>query len=344
MSSKFQRVCVGCKNVKVKCDCPSTNITKSGNSNILLRPSALSPPDNVILSPGGSNDNVTLRKNTTACAQDREQVEYVTERSLRDIMRNEMADMLKVFIQQYVTEQFVTATNDLCKKMEKLTSTLENFNSRMSNVEERVAIVEKRLDASVNREDSSTIANFQSKINQYEQECIRNDLEITGLPEEKNESPLHLTSLLAKKLGVTLDERDIVSAERVGRKMFAAEYDLSKEEGATLVRPRALVVRLVRRSTRDEFLRAARVRRGFDSAGVVAAAPTRRVYVNERLTRFNRQLFYKAREECRRLKWKFAWTKNGNIFVRRDHTQTAIRIHDHADIERVFGNISVSSN
>ncbi|XP_013174661.1 PREDICTED: uncharacterized protein LOC106123072 [Papilio xuthus] len=328
--------------MKAKCDCPSTSISKSSNSNILLRSSAVSPADNVILSPGGSNDNVTLRKNATACAQDREQAEYVTERSLREIMKNEMADMLKVFIQQHVTEQFITATNDLCKKMEKLTSTLENFNARMSNVEERVAIVEKRLDATVNREDSAAFANLQAKLNQCEQACIANDLEITGLPEEKNESPLHLTSILAKKLGVTLDERDIVSAERVGRKTIVAEYERGKEEDATAARPRALVVRLVQRGARDELLRAARVRRGFDSAGIVPAAAPRRVYVNERLTRLNKQLFYRAREESRRLKWKFAWTKNGTIFVRRDYTQTAIRIRDHVDIVRVFSDITVS--
>lgn len=337
MSSKNQRVCVGCKNVKAKCDCPTTNIAKSDNTNILLRPSALSPSDSVILSPGGSDDNITIRKNTTACAHHGGNLEYVTERSLRDILKNEMAEMLKVFVQQHVTEQFVTATNNMCREMEKLTSALESFNGRLNNVEERMALVEKRLDTAINREDSVVIANLQTKINQYEQECILNDLEVTGLPEETNESPIHLASLLAKKLGVSLSEHDIVSAERVGRKILAER----KEGDTTVVRPRALVIRLVRRGTRDELLRAARVRRGLDSSGVATAAAPRRVYINERLSRLNKQLFYKAREESRRLMWKFTWTKNGNIFVRRDFTQTAIRIRNQEDIERVFGNSTV---
>lgn len=342
MSSKSQRLCVGCKNVKGMCDCVPTNMTKTDNSNILLRSSAHSPSNSIVLSPGGYVDNITIRKNTTACAQECEEVEYVTERSLRDIMKNELAEMLKVFIQQHVTEQFVSATDNMCKQMEKLTSALENFNARMNNVEERVANVEKRLDNNINREDSAVISKLQAEINQHEQDYILNDLEIAGLPEVKNENPLHLTSLLANKLGVTLDERDIVSAERVGRKILVAENDLDKEVAATQARPRALVVRLVRRGVRDELLRAARVRRGIDSSGLVSATAPRPVYVNERLSHFNKQLFHKVREESRRLNWKFVWTKNGKIFVRHDHAQTAIRIRDQKDIARVFGNNTVS--
>ncbi|KPJ10694.1 hypothetical protein RR48_02962 [Papilio machaon] len=149
-------------------------------------------------------------------------------------------------------------------------------------------------------------------------------------------------SVIFEIYNLTLDERDIVSAERVGRKTVLVENERGTEAAATLARPRALVVRLVRRSARDELLRAARVRRILDSAGVVSSVAPRRVYVNERLSRLNKQLFYKAREESRRLKWKFAWTKNGKIFVRRDYTQTAVRIRDQADITRVFGDATVS--
>ncbi|XP_069362048.1 uncharacterized protein [Maniola hyperantus] len=168
---------------------------------------------------------------------------------------------------------------------------------------------------------------------------IMNDVEISGLQESSSENLISITCLLAKKLGVELDDRDVVTAERSGpRRTLSASDD--GEVRARQPRPRPIVVRLARRAVRDNLLRAARVRRGADSSGIITDAEPRRFYVNEHLTRTNRQLFYKAREESRSKNWRFVWTKGGRIYARKTVTGPVHRIRSETDIRKVFLNDS----
>ncbi|KAL4708969.1 hypothetical protein ACJJTC_005830 [Scirpophaga incertulas] len=134
----------------------------------------------------------------------------------------------------------------------------------------------------------------------FASEALLTDLEIGQMPEDKAENAFHAVCVLATRLGVPLEERDVVYAERVGAR--------PDEAGG---RPRRMVVRLARRSLRDELLRAARLRRtGF---------------------------FIGVREECRRLQWRYCWTRRGRIFARQGEGRQVFQLRSEMDIPRVFG-------
>lgn len=61
-----------------------------------------------------------------------------------------------------------------------------------------------------------TIADLKLELNDREQENLSTDIEVAGIPEESNERSVHIILNLATKLGVALEERDIVSAEQDG--------------------------------------------------------------------------------------------------------------------------------
>ncbi|KOB63931.1 Cysteinyl-tRNA synthetase [Operophtera brumata] len=44
-----------------------------------------------------------------------------------------------------------------------------------------------------------------------------------------------------------------------------------------------------------------------------------------------------AQSETRQLEWKFVWTRDGTILVRREHREPAKRIRSENDFEKVFG-------
>ncbi|KAL0819934.1 hypothetical protein ABMA28_007936 [Loxostege sticticalis] len=165
-----------------------------------------------------------------------------------------------------------------------------------------------------------TVDELKLELNERDQEALLSDLEIGQLPEQKGENVVHAVIVLATRLGVPLEERDVVFAERVGAP--------PAEAGG---RARRVVVRLARRHLRDELLRAARVRRG------MAAEGGGRVFINERLTRSNRQLFHRVREECRRLQWRYSWTRRGRIFTRKSDGAQVFQLRSPGDLERVFG-------
>ncbi|KAL0894461.1 hypothetical protein ABMA27_013057 [Loxostege sticticalis] len=195
---------------------------------------------------------------------------------------------------------------------------------RLGAVEQRLEAVEARrpgpeTDAGSVAELERTVSVLRQELNDRDQEALLADLEIDQLPEAKGENVLHSVCVLASRLGVPLEERDVVFAERVGAP--------PAEAGG---RARRVVVRLAHRHLRDELLRAARVRRGVAEGGG-------RVFVNERLTRSNRQLYHQVREECRKLQWRYSWTRRGRVFVRRSDGAQVFQIRSPDDFLRVFG-------
>lgn len=241
-----------------------------------------------------------------------------------------------------------TELKEVRREMAEFRVSVTSVSARVDGLEERLEVVEQRCAAGVSEPEShsaavadlqSTVVRLQQEINDRDQDALLADLEIGQLPEERGESVLHAVTVLAAKLGVPLEERDVVFAERVGVAAGAAA-------AGQAVRARRVVVRLARRDLRDRLLQGARVRRsltaadaGCTPAAADAAAP--RIFLNERLTRTNRLLFYRVREECRRAQWRFAWTKRGRVYARQGDGKPAYPIRSEADVARVFGVVPV---
>lgn len=230
---------------------------------------------------------------------------------------------------------------ELSTSMTEFRDFLKEFRSTVLRMEERMNDFGHRLEAVERRQVEAppvgddvaelrrTIEGLKSELNIRDQEMLLSDLDIGHLPEEKGVSPLHTVTVLAAKLGVTLEARDIVFAERVGVLTVSPG-------GGTEARPRRVIVRLARRELRDELLRAARVRRNINAADVGLAGPSRRIYINERLTATNRRLFQRVREECRKRGWRYSWTKKGRIFARQDDGKQVQYFRSESDLDRVF--------
>lgn len=228
---------------------------------------------------------------------------------------------------------------ELCDMRSSITA----CNQRLDGFDERLTYLENQVKASSSQcadisRLEATVAQLKDDLNERDQDLLRGDIEITNLPEIKGENPQHTVTVVAAKLGVDLTEKDIIFAERVGRKSDSN----SQKEGTT--RGRRLVVRLARLSLRDEFLRSARTRRGVTADGLDLGLPATRFYVNERLTHKNKHLFYTVRETAKRLRWRYAWTKHGKIYVRKEEGKTVHQIRSEADIKRVFGETAVGLN
>lgn len=220
--------------------------------------------------------------------------------------------------------------NDIAKMRADFESRLDGVSARMDVMDRRVDALEtavaEKVVAAGNRLLEEAMANLQNALNDRDQELLANDLQVTGIPEAAGESPDHLFGVIAAKLGVPIDERDVVFVERSGPRRAESN------------RPRALTVRFARRVTREGFLKAARVRRGATTADLGIAGEPGRFYVNERLTRHNRQLFNLAREKARLAGWRFVWTRDGRVSVRRAEGQPSYRLRSEADLEKYIFN------
>ncbi|XP_073951900.1 uncharacterized protein [Choristoneura fumiferana] len=226
----------------------------------------------------------------------------------------------------------------LREAMSGLALRIDGCDGRISALCARVELLESKPETRADNGDPeamlSTIGQLRMELNDRDQDMLLNDIEVSCVPERSGENPLHLITTLGQKLGVALAEHDIVDAVRVGR---ASRLEEGVQGPAS--RPRLLVVRLARRAVRDSLLQAARVRRGATTEGTGMPGPSGRFYVNERLTPNNRRLFQKAREHKDRLNWRYAWTRDGRVYVRqRPGTESPrYRIRTEQDLTRVFG-------
>ncbi|GBP50682.1 Dual specificity protein phosphatase 22 [Eumeta japonica] len=82
----------------------------------------------------------------------------------------------------------------------------------------------------------------QRELQECYQDLLANDVQVSNVSEIPGENPTHLAILIGVKLGLELDERDVVSTTRVG---------VRREEEGTTGRPRPIKIRLARRAIRD---------------------------------------------------------------------------------------------
>lgn len=218
-----------------------------------------------------------------------------------------------------------------------LTAIITKSNERMDALEARMDKLEEKINVKYQSNDlEEQIDQLKQELQEREQDLLSNDLEIAGIPEAPGEGITHIVLTVATKLGVQLEERDIVDARRVGASRTLVE-------GGLAPRPRPIAVRLTRRSSRDALLKSARVRRGVTTADMGIAGPPCKFYVNERLTKLNRQLFQRVREIAGHVKWRFVWTRDGKILVKKENGSTRHRIRSEADLAGVFGKDTVST-
>lgn len=241
--------------------------------------------------------------------------------------------------------EIAKATSSLSAEIKRLTADVSSVRARLVEVVAENTGLKRELEELKTQCSASHGAELQDAVNQLKSEneyrnrvALLNDVEITCVPEYDGESVGHIVATLAIKLGVPLDERDVVSATRVGRHpSFAATAaaEAARPAPAHRDRPRPIVVSLARRSVREQLLNGARVRRGITSDGLgLPNHPPQKIHVNERLTKANRVLLAKARALGK--EWRFIGTRDGRVQARREKDSKRHYINCEADLDSVF--------
>ncbi|XP_063837206.1 uncharacterized protein LOC135086406 [Ostrinia nubilalis] len=319
MEKKDQWCCPECKSKR----------PKTGNLNTPVRPNPQNTQEDPDLNRKNEDHNVTHRKKTSRSSDETPGLEQISspESCAQATAQKDLITELKVYMAGLINNQ----TDSLREAIAELTESIRKQNNRIEQLETRVQDLESqksKLGDTTALE--SKILNLEVEIQERDRMLLLNDVEIAGYPEEANENGTQVVVTLAKKIGVDLDPKEVVSAERVGPPRSA-------QQGAARARPRPLAVRLTRRDTRDTLLKAARVRRGVTTEGLPVSRPACSVYINERLSKHYRQLFQQTREISRSKNFKYVWTRDGKIYARQDDGKARHRIQSEADLKRIFG-------
>lgn len=266
---------------------------------------------------------------------------HITAASDTHSITAQVNDVLAIQIRAFREElsEVRNYLREIRSELSEFHSSVKSCNDRIKGVEDRLSILEQKFEENVPQNVDTledTISALREELNTRDQELLLNDIDIAGVPETTEVNLVHFVKVLATKLGTELQDGDIVHVERVGpvqRNM----REIDNSGTAMPPRPRNIILRLARRTTRDQLISAARVRRVITTTDLELQGAPRRIYINERLTRTNRQLFGRAREAARHAHYKYVWTREGRIFTRKEDGRTVERVRSEKDLTKIFG-------
>ncbi|CAH2089886.1 unnamed protein product [Euphydryas editha] len=171
-----------------KCpDCCATQ-TKGGNNSFT--------PNRYV------EENITLRKKT-----DNINCDTYTNNEVKELL-DEVRLLTKEISSLRTKLEVATASLNNCQlRLDELGTSIATNDNRIKYLESRdteIKILERK------------VSDLQKNLNEQKQQQLSNELEIAGVPENKNENLLHLSLLAARKIGVDLEDRDIDWVARAG--------------------------------------------------------------------------------------------------------------------------------
>lgn len=217
--------------------------------------------------------------------------------------------------------------NSLSEKMDKLLSEMHDFrleskcmsqsiDSTHEKIDELKCIVQsqkKDIDTCFSRIDylelenntlRKEIKNLNQELLQVQQYSRSNSVDIQGVPELKSENIVDVVCRVARAVRFDLNEQMIDAVHRL-----TGRSDTSKPSG--------IILKFVRRRDAEEFIRLAKVKRGF-SASELGFVSDNKVFINQSLSKRNRLMFVSAKSAARQGHFKYVWFQRGKVLVRKE--------------------------
>jgi hypothetical protein len=171
---------------------------------------------------------------------------------------------------------------DFNKSYEVLHSNLEENTKTLKEGMEKIEVYIREIERlkSENVALKSKVVDLESRIDDLENYSRRNCLEIQGVPEEKGENVVSAVKKVGEALNVDINESMIDACHRVGK--------VQKD------RPRAIIVKFVRRTDKEEVMTRRRQRKRDFSTRHLGLPTDTPIYINDSLSPARRRLL--ARE------------------------------------------------
>jgi len=160
---------------------------------------------------------------------------------------------------------------------------------------------------------SEEVVILKNKIDEIEQFNLGITVDITGIPKTINENCKLIVEEIGKK---THTEINILEAHRIDS--FISKRSIIVAKLATHDMRRNLI-----RNVKSVKLTADRISSSWQKENI---------YINERLTKLKRTLFYQAKTVAKEKDYKFVWLSNADILVRKNENTKIIKIKSPQDI------------
>lgn len=246
------------------------------------------------------------------------------------------------------------------KKLAPIRSTLQDLTNSVSYISERFDAIEKKvkdleITADVVQKEnnhlrletlrlSNIIEEMKNNINDMEQYSRRECCEISGIPETPDEDTNVLVIKVGALMDIELDEDDISVSHRLPAPSYSTRMAMaspSRPNQATIL-PK-IIVKFVRRETKELFYTNRKRLWGKTTADLgLGRYSDNRLFISESLTKRNKTLFKECLAFKKKYNFKYIWTQQGRIYLRKNQDTQSRLISSKSDIELLSNRMAES--
>ncbi|XP_059049162.1 uncharacterized protein LOC131844320 [Achroia grisella] len=210
---------------------------------------------------------------------------------------------------------------DIKTQFTDINQTLDFAIKRQDDLDSSLNTLKKGIQSSRSCEERVML--LENRISVLEQSARKCNIEISNLPERRQENLLSILETLGTVLNYPIKISDVVAVHRVPH----------ADQGNT--RPKNVIVNFTTRVIRDNVIAACRAKRGLKSDQLNIPGTPQNIYVNEHLTLKNKALFRQCRDTVKHHGFKYAWVKHGIILVRKNDTSPVLAIRTESDLSKI---------
>lgn len=200
-------------------------------------------------------------------------------------------------------------------------NTIREFSTRFTGIESRLGHLEnaKTEQAAM----KSQVEKIVIDLNEKEQWDRMNNIELKGIPQNKNENLLDLVCSLGNKIQYPLSKTQLNFATRV------------QTRDPDHIKP--VIVCFNNRYVKEDFIAAARaaIKTSPILPSQLGLQGRSNIYVNDHLTIQNKTLLTNAKKLGKEQGFQYTWVKNARIFLRKNNSSPIITVRTPKDLSKI---------
>lgn len=313
-NKKFKEICTYYKKTWVCPTCQSKK-PKGDNSNTPVRAE-------YIMNDDIPTSNVTTRRGVLGSSHS-PVIETLSLNNVKELIHDSMDNLLDR-IERKMTKIIEMKTNDIFKEVNDLKDSIHYLHKQYEDTNNDLQLMSSQMQKLGNENENlrTTVKDLSNRLSIMEQHSRMSNVEIQCIPESKAENLMNVITEISKVTGAKLQEGDIHKCTRIAK--------INPENK----RPRSVVVKFSSPRIRDTFMASVKQfnRKHRDdklnTKHIGIGGEQKPVYVVDHLTPEMKKIHALARETAKKLNFKFVWTKNGRVFMRKTETSEHIVIND----------------
>ncbi|KAH9630877.1 hypothetical protein HF086_014618 [Spodoptera exigua] len=242
-------------------------------------------------------DDCTMHKLIKQCAEDAKITLNPREESGENVLAEVNKKLAVIYNLEKKIEELANSVEFYADMYQTLMDFKEESQKKIKALEQKNVYLEKCNKA------------LEERIQDLEVRDKEKNIEIHGLEKHGNENTKQVVRKLAEKL--KLDPNDIEDAQRVG------------QEKPDDTKPKTVLVTLRSKSARNNWMLVKKESKIYNDK-VYDNGSENRIYINEDLPKYKRQLLWMVRNNLKPKGFQYIWVQNCNILVKKNSEEKKI--------------------